>query len=142
MIKTFNFNLFNATPKEGAEAPMFTKEAPADYTGSTRDEGVTHILGRRAVSKDGKKYIKVRCTIDGKVHFGALFKNDKKESENQPDFTGSLDLDDKGEERLRLAAWAKTGEKAGKYLSVSVSEFLKESAAATATATADDDIIF
>ncbi len=139
MITTFNFNLFTVATKEGAEAPKFTKDTAADYTGSTRDEGVTHILGRKAVAQSGQKYIKIRATLDGKVHFGALFRNEKKQAENQPDFTGSLDLDDNGDERLRLAAWAKEGEKAGKYLSVSVSPFQKKEETAGAP---EDDIGF
>lgn len=50
---------------------------------------------------------------------GVLFKNDRKERDNQPDYTGKIHVD--GRER-RLAAWIKTGQN-GKYMSLKVSDF-------------------
>lgn len=48
---------------------------------------------------------------------GALFKNDRKERENQPDYTGSLNV---GGRDFWLSAWLQKS-KAGKpYMSVSV----------------------
>jgi uncharacterized protein (DUF736 family) len=139
----FNFNLF--TVKSDAKViPQFTKEVPADYEGTSQNEGISKILGAKAIAKSGEKYIRVRVTIEDKTHFGALFRNTKKESDKQPDFTGSLDLDDKGEKRLRLAAWVKTGEKAGKFLSVAASEPLAKAEATPAPAAAveEDEIDF
>lgn len=47
---------------------------------------------------------------------GVLFKNDRKENENQPGYTGKIEID--GIE-YRLSAWVKEGKK-GKFFSLSV----------------------
>jgi hypothetical protein len=47
---------------------------------------------------------------------GVLFKNDRKDSERHPDYTGSICID--GVER-RLSAWIKQGDRA-KFMSLSV----------------------
>jgi hypothetical protein len=47
---------------------------------------------------------------------GVLFKNDRKEKDNQPDYTGSILVDGWD---FRLSAWIKTG-KNGKFMSLSV----------------------
>lgn len=46
---------------------------------------------------------------------GSLFKNDRKEKENQPDYRGELMING---ELLEVAAWIKTGQK-GKFMSLS-----------------------
>ncbi|HEY1326260.1 MAG TPA: DUF736 domain-containing protein [Casimicrobiaceae bacterium] len=46
---------------------------------------------------------------------GSLFKNDRKEAENQPDYTGKVLIDGTV---YRLAAWIKNG-KNGKFMSLS-----------------------
>ena len=48
---------------------------------------------------------------------GSLFKNNKKTTDNHPDFTGSIMLD--GKEHW-FSAWVKESPKAGKFFSVSV----------------------
>ena len=50
---------------------------------------------------------------------GALFRNQRKESERHPDYNGSLVMPD-GTER-RLSGWLKDG-KQGKFLSLSLGE--------------------
>lgn len=47
---------------------------------------------------------------------GVLFKNDRKEQDNHPDYKGSINVD--GQE-LWLSAWIKEGAK-GKFMSLSV----------------------
>lgn len=46
---------------------------------------------------------------------GVLFKNDRKETDNHPDYTGRIDID--GTEYF-LSAWIKEGKK-GKFMSLS-----------------------
>jgi hypothetical protein len=48
---------------------------------------------------------------------GVLFKNDRKESERHPHYTGSINID--GIER-RLSAWIKDRPNGGKFMSLSV----------------------
>lgn len=48
---------------------------------------------------------------------GALFKNDRKQQDNHPDYTGSLNV--KGEE-FWLSAWLKTSKTGQKFMSLSV----------------------
>jgi uncharacterized protein (DUF736 family) len=49
---------------------------------------------------------------------GALFKNDRKESDNHPDYKGSITV--KGQQYW-ISAWLKEGQK-GKFMSLSVKE--------------------
>lgn len=126
-MEGITFNLFKVGTKE---APLFRKgrdgapDTPAEYVGSSQDPAVQKIVGVKALAKNGQPYYKitiVRKDGDRPVYYdGALFPNDRKvEGSRQPDLTGSLDLDKESGRRLRLAAWVKTGQKAGQYLSVS-----------------------
>lgn len=47
---------------------------------------------------------------------GVLFKNDRKTTENHPDYTGKLDV---GGQEFWLSAWIKEGQR-GKFMSLSV----------------------
>lgn len=58
---------------------------------------------------------------------GVLFKNDRKDSEKQPDYTGKINVAGK---ELQLAAWLRDGKK-GKFMSLKVSEFQQKSEART-----------
>jgi len=57
---------------------------------------------------------------------GVLFKNDRKEKENQPDYTGKITL---GGKEKRLAAWLKDGQR-GKFMSLQVSDFQEQAQSA------------
>jgi len=50
---------------------------------------------------------------------GSLFNNDRKEQENHPDMTGTLDV---GGVEYRISAWKRTSKAGQKYLSISVRE--------------------
>ncbi len=50
---------------------------------------------------------------------GVLFKNDRKEHDRQPDYTGKINVG--GQER-RLAGWLRDGQN-GKYMALKVSDY-------------------
>ncbi len=51
---------------------------------------------------------------------GALFRNDRKEKETQPDYDGYIVIAGR---KYRLAAWIKTGKSGTKFMSLAVEEF-------------------
>ena len=68
-----------------------------------------------------------------KDNTGVLFKNNKKTSDKHPDLTGNIIVNGK---KLRLSAWTKEG-KAGKFYSLSISDYTPGSAPSTQTSTED-----
>lgn len=60
---------------------------------------------------------------------GVLFKNDQKEQESHPDYTGKIDV---GGKEFYLSAWIKTSKKGQKFMSLSVKPVALESAVAPA----------
>lgn len=48
---------------------------------------------------------------------GALFRNDRKEKETQPDLRGKVNVEGKD---FYISAWSKNSEKAGKYMSLAL----------------------
>jgi hypothetical protein len=66
-----------------------------------------------------RKEIKMKSKYVVKNFTGALFKNEKKTTEKQPDFQGNVSINNV---TYRLSAWKKTGQK-GTFLSLAVSEF-------------------
>ena len=130
MKKTFNFSLFKNTTDGITFNKSKDDKVRADYNGNGSERDAAdkiQIIGIKALSSAGKQYIRLvfidRTGLDNTYYNAALFLNEKKDSEKQPDYTGSVDLDRDGNECLRLAAWLKTSDRAGRYLSVSVSEF-------------------
>lgn len=83
--------------------------------------------------------------METKVNSGAIFKNDKKTAENQPDYRGKINVDGK---ELEISLWVKEGQKAGKYFSAAIKEpWVKpEESVPTAKITSitdeDDDLPF
>jgi uncharacterized protein (DUF736 family) len=54
--------------------------------------------------------------MDQKNNAGALFKNDKKATETQPDYTGRATIEG---QQYNVAAWVKTSQSGTKYMSLS-----------------------
>jgi hypothetical protein len=53
---------------------------------------------------------------------GSIFKNDKKEKESQPDYTGSANVNGVD---MRVALWVKEGQK-GKFFSMAINTYEKK----------------
>jgi uncharacterized protein (DUF736 family) len=70
---------------------------------------------------------------------GVLFKNDEKETDNHPDYTGKLDV--RGEE-FYLSAWIKTSKKGQKFMSLSVKAAQQQEQKRGAKKPEDDSIPF
>ncbi len=127
LLRLANFNVFQNTNEKIEFSLSKDNRVQAQYSGYDKDKGYD-IRGVRQKSTAGKGYIRLSVAlIDGdsrQYYNGALFKNDKKATEKQPDFRGSLNLDNQQDgPKLSLAAWIKSGEKAGDYLSIAISEF-------------------
>lgn len=72
-----------------------------------------------------------------------LFKNNKKETENHPDFTGKITLEDGTEKRL--ACWVRESKNGNKFYSGKMSDFQEQSEqtqSTTAKASSEDDLQF
>jgi uncharacterized protein (DUF736 family) len=74
--------------------------------------------------------------MDNKPNTGAIFKNDKKTSQNQPDYRGKVNVNGK---EMEIALWVKQG-KSGSYFSASFSE--PYVAPQTQPVVANDDLPF
>jgi len=96
------------------------------------DRRKTLINGWTATGKEGcmsgmiiagkliKKRMERKNIMDQKwdnTNSGALFKNDKKETENHPDYNGNINIEGK---EFWLNAWLKTSRAGKKYFSLSV----------------------
>ena len=68
-----------------------------------------------------------------------LFKNERKKTDNHPDYTGTIELE--GGRKMRLAAWIKQGKK-GKFMSGKLSEFQEQQQQEHPAEDFQDDIPF
>lgn len=57
--------------------------------------------------------------MENKTNTGAIFKNDKKTSQNQPDYRGKVNVNGK---EMEIALWVKTSSAGNTYFSASFSE--------------------
>jgi len=57
--------------------------------------------------------------MENKPNSGAIFKNDKKTSANQPDYKGKVNVNGK---EMEIALWVKTSSAGNSYFSASFSE--------------------
>ena len=144
LLTLANFNLFRNTNQDIEFSLAKDSRVQAQYSAYDKSKGYD-VRGIRAKSNKGVTYIRLSISMVNdkgvrEYHNGALFKNDKKQAEKQPDFQGSVNLDNKTDgPKLRLSAWKKKGEKAGDYLSISIQEFQSKDKAAEKGAPASDD---
>ena len=89
---------------------------------------------RRGQSRKGTDDMKSKFEI--KPMTGSLFVNDKKKSENGPDYTGSMNVE--GVE-YRLSGWKKTAKTGTKFLSLSVQAKVEARTAKTSAPNFEDD---
>lgn len=127
-----NINLFTNENAEIQFSLSREQKVTAQYSAYDKEKAYD-LRGIRAKSKAGKGYIRLVLSLSGaekREYFqGALFKNEKKEGAKSPDFRGSVTVNE--DVKVALAAWIKTGDKAGQYLSIAISEFRSETAPAT-----------
>ena len=138
-----NFNLFRNTNPEIEFSKAKDDRVQAAYSGYDKTK-VYDVRCIKQKSNGGVGFIRLSISMldsggNREYHNGALFTNDKKTKDNQPDFQGSVNLDNKTDgPKLRLSAWKKKGEKAGDYLSISIQEFQSNDGKAEAGKQEDD----
>ena len=57
--------------------------------------------------------------MEQKINSGAIFKNDKKTADNQPDYRGKINVEGKD---LEISLWVKTAQSGVKYMSAAIKE--------------------
>lgn len=129
---------------------FFTKKdesVPATMSGF---EDGKYDLKLLAGAKDGKEYIRVEAVSAGEFVNGVLFPTKAKKTDKSPDYYGQLETRGENGDVIvaRLAAWKKTGPKAGDYLSISITapnaptSEIVEAEDAAAAVTHDGDVPF
>jgi uncharacterized protein (DUF736 family) len=79
-------------------------------------------------------------SYEHKIGNGSLFKNTNKTNENQPDYSGSIKLQDGKDQQI--AAWIKEGTK-GKFFSLKLSDpYVKPESNSVETSQNSDDLPF
>ena len=74
-------------------------------------------------------------SYEHKNAFGSLFKNTNKTNENQPDYSGTIKLQDGTDQQI--AAWVKEGAK-GKFFSLKLSDPYVKTEAVETSESSDD----
>ena len=84
--------------------------------------------------------------METKVNSGAIFKNDKKTADNQPDYRGKINVDGK---EWEISLWVREGQQAGKFFSAAIkepwvkpAEPLQSTTAKITSVDEDDDLPF
>jgi uncharacterized protein (DUF736 family) len=57
--------------------------------------------------------------MEQKQNTGAIFKNDKKTADNQPDYRGKINVEGK---ELEISLWVRTSQSGVKYMSAAIKE--------------------
>ena len=78
--------------------------------------------------------------MENKEGFGAIFRNNNKQSDKSPDYTGAIMIEGK---EVKLSCWVATSKLGVKYLSLRVANSLKQAATQEKTQTnvAQDDFV-
>ena len=131
-----NINLFSNENPEIQFSLSRENKVMANFSAYDKEKGYD-LRGVKQRSSAGVVYFRLVLSLIGaegekRSYFqGALFKNDKKaDGDKSPDYRGSINITD--DIKVALSAWMKTGEKAGRYLSIAISEFRSDSAATPA----------
>jgi hypothetical protein len=128
LLAIANVNLFKNTNEKIEFSLSQGSRVQAQYSSYDKEKGYD-VRGVTQTSSSGKNYKRlVFSTTDAtgkkEYHNGALFKNEQRTTDKQPDYTGTINLDNQPQgEKLRLSAWIKNGEKSGPYLSIAIQEF-------------------
>jgi uncharacterized protein (DUF736 family) len=57
--------------------------------------------------------------MEQKINSGAIFKNDKKTADNQPDYRGKINVEGK---QLEISLWVRIAQSGVKYMSAAIKE--------------------
>ena len=57
--------------------------------------------------------------MEQKINSGAIFKNDKKTADNQPDYRGKINVEGK---ELEISLWVRTAQSGVKYMSAAIKD--------------------
>lgn len=74
-----------------------------------------------------------------KENSGAIFKNDRKEKETQPDYTGTINVAGKD---WQISLWVKETKEGKKYFSASIKEPFKKNDVTKSNFKPKDDFLF
>lgn len=101
------------------------------------DKGIRIALFPKQGKESGKDYFSISVGSKENRVYGALFANDKKTADGQPDYTGSIELSKT--EKLFLAGWNKVGEQ-GTFISLKIQPPMAKPEDAPAEAPADAEL--
>lgn len=130
-LRLANVNLFQNSNDKIEFSLSRDNRVVAQYSSYDTTKGYDVRGVRQKVAATGKVYIRLSFALiegDTRSYFnGALFKNERKTSEKQPDYRGTINLDNQSDgPKLSLSAWIKNGTKSGDYLSISISEYQEQ----------------
>ena len=111
----------NFTPRDNSGVLFYDAPGVPTLAGNVQCGKKFDIKAEPATDKNQAQYTK----ITGDKVMGALYPNDRKQNERQPDFIGPITVDGK---ELRVSAWTKqvkNGDNAGQeFMSLAISEKL------------------
>lgn len=119
-------NLFNVKTRVD-NGPSMDGRIKVD--GAAEDDKGIRLAAFPKTGKDsGLEFLSLSVGDKENRVYGALFPNSRKEKDNQPDYTGSIDLPEG--KKLYISGWNKNGPTAGDYISLSIEPALATQEAA------------